>query len=153
MNINFFYRGCNPEVNKEKIITNTCNTAKKYIKLPEELEVEIQNFSSPNYQRQYRYVLAETVLDSRLKVNRIRINNDLSQKEIVIPLVHELLHLNQIVEGRLSVYKNGDIFWENKRYQLKDPTKSSYDYYENLPWEVDVRAKEKTLLNKILSNL
>lgn len=153
MNISFFYKDCEPNIEKEKVITNTCILAKKYVMLPDVLDIEIQNFSSPNYQRQYRYVLAETVLDSRLKVNRIRINSELNQKEVIIPLVHELVHLNQIVENRLSVYRNGDIFWEGKRYQLKDPTKSTYDYYENLPWEIDVRAREQKLLKNILQDI
>lgn len=153
MIVNFFYKNCVIDKNKEKVIINTCNKTKEFITLPNILEIEILDFTSPYYQREYRYVLAETVLDSRLKVNRIRLNNELSEKEVIIPLVHELLHVNQIVEGRLSVYKNGDILWENKRYKLKDPTKSSYHYYENLPWEVDVRGKEKKLLNIILENL
>lgn len=152
MIINFFYKNSSIDISKEKVITHVINKTKKHITLPDTIDIEVQNFSSPNYQREYRYVLAETVLDSRLKVNRIRVNSDLSEKEVVIPLVHELLHVNQIVEGKLSVYKNGDILWENKRYKLKDPTKSSYSYYENLPWEVDVRAKEKKLINLILQD-
>lgn len=152
MIVNFIYKNCDSSVNKEKVITNTIYKTKKFISLPDIIEIEIQNFSSPYYQREYRYVLAETVLDSRLKVNKIRINSELNEKEVVIPLVHELLHVNQILEGKLSVYKNGDIFWENKRYKLKDPTKSTYHYYEMLPWEVDVRAKEKKLLNLILQD-
>lgn len=152
MIVNFIYKNCDSSVNKEKVITNTIHKTKKFISLPDIIEIEIQNFSSPYYQREYRYVLAETVLDSRLKVNKIRINSELNEKEVVIPLVHELLHVNQILEGKLSVYKNGDIFWENKRYKLKDPTKSTYHYYEMLPWEVDVRAKEKKLLNLILQD-
>jgi len=152
MIVNFIYKNCDSSVNKEKVITNTIYKTKKFISLPDVIEIEIQNFSSPYYQREYRYVLAETVLDSRLKVNRIRINSELNEKEVVIPLIHELLHVNQIQEGKLSVYKNGDILWENKRYKLKDPTKSTYHYYEMLPWEVDVRAKEKKLLNLILQD-
>ena len=152
MIINFIYKNCDSSVNKEKVITNTIYKTKKFISLPDIIEIEIQNFSSPYYQREYRYVLAETVLDSRFKVNKIRINSELNEKEVVIPLVHELLHVNQILEGKLSVYKNGDIFWENKRYKLKDPTKSTYHYYEMLPWEVDVRAKEKKLLHLILQD-
>jgi len=152
MIINFIYKNCDSNANKEKVITNAIHKTKKFILLPDIIEIEIQNFSSPYYQREYRYVLAETVLDSRLKVNRIRINSELNEKEVVIPLIHELLHVNQILEGKLSVYKNGDILWENKRYKLKDPTKSTYHYYEMLPWEVDVRAKEKKLLNLILQD-
>lgn len=151
MKIDFIYIDCVQSLDKEKIISNTCNTATNFLKLPDILEVEIQNFNSPNYRRDHRYVLAETVLDYRLKNNRLRINDELSPKELVIPLVHELIHINQICEGRLSVYRNGDIFWEGKRYQLKDPTKSSYEYYANLPWEIDVRARESKLLNKILN--
>lgn len=153
MNLYFFYKECQPNLIKEKVIKRICEKAATFITLPAVLEIEIQNFSSPNYQREYRYVLAETVLDSRLSNNRVRINNELTEKEIVIPLVHELLHVNQIEEGRLSVYRNGDIYWEGKRYQLKDPKRSSYQYYENLPWEVDVRGKEKKLLNNIINNL
>jgi hypothetical protein len=153
MNLNFLYINCIKDIQKEKVITNICLKAKQHISLPEILDIEVQNFSGPNYQREYRSVLAETVLDLRLKVNRIRVNSELSSKEIVIPLVHELVHLNQIVEGRLSVYKNGDILWEGKRYQLKDPKKSTYEYYQNLPWEVDVRGRESKLLKTILDDL
>lgn len=151
MIINFFYKDCTSDQDKEAVIRNTCTKACKYISLPNVLEVEIQDFSSANYQREHRYILAETVLDFRLKNNRLRLNNELNCKELIIPLVHELVHLNQIVENRLSVYRNGDILWEGKRYQIKDPKKSSYEYYQNLPWEVDVRGREKQLLNKILN--
>lgn len=153
MILEFIYIDCEKSLDKEKIISNTCNQACKFLKLPDKLEIEIQNFSAANYQRDNRYVLAETVLDYRLTTNRLRLNNDLSIKELIIPLVHELIHINQIAEGRLSVYRNGDIFWQGKRYQLKDPKKSSYQYYANLPWEIDVKDREKKLLENILKEL
>jgi len=153
MIVSFIYVNCVKDVNKEKVIKHLCNISKQYIKLPDSLDIEIQNFDSPNYEREYRSVLAETVLDCRLKVNRVRINSQLSEKELVIPFVHELIHLNQVVEGRLSVYKNGDILWEGKRYQIKNPRQSTYEYYENLPWEVDVRSREKKLLKTIMESI
>ena len=62
MIINFIYKNCDSSVNKEKVITNTIYKTKKFISLPDIIEIEIQNFSSSYYQREYRYVLAETGL-------------------------------------------------------------------------------------------
>ncbi len=83
------------------------------------------------------------------KESKVRINLQLSAKEMIYPLVHELLHLNQIHEGRLSVTRFGDCVWEGKTYKLNQ-SKMSYKEYTQLPWELDVTSREQQLLANIL---
>lgn len=72
--------------------------------------------------------------------------DDVSRKESIEIISHELIHLNQYYDKEL-VYRNGIIFWENKVFVLNDIG------YGERPWETDAFNKGFKLSNKIKSVL
>lgn len=141
MNIDInFPRNYKPDIEKVKIATSLCRAASLYINLPNNITVEFVDLGPGIYGESTLYFNQQ---------NKIRINLQLSNKELIYPLVHELLHLNQIHEGRLAVTRFGECVWERKVYKI-DQSKMSYNDYKQLPWEIDVAAREKELLVKIL---
>lgn len=53
-------------------------------------------------------------------------------------LVHELVHVQQIEDGRMK-QKNGKIIWEGKTYAIKND--GSNEYY-NYPWEQEAHMAQ-----------
>lgn len=140
--IKFIYVTDRYDIKREKVINKVFDIVKQHIKLPEYIEIEFKDLN-PN-------VYGETLLDTRFK-DRIRLNSILSCKEVIIPFIHELLHLNQIHIGLLSGRRDGSFIWNKKIYKTsKNPDVKEW---ENLPWEVDVAAKEKKLLEMVLKNV
>ncbi len=129
-----------PDIEKAKVATSLCQAASLYIALPDSIIVEFVDLGHNAY--------GESTLTFN-KESKVRINLQLSTKELIYPLVHELLHLNQIHEGRLSVTRFGDCVWEGKTYKLNQ-SKMSYKEYTRLPWELDVTSREQQLLANIL---
>ncbi len=129
-----------PDIEKAKVATSLCQAASLYIALPDNIIVELVDLGHNAY--------GESTLTFN-KESKVRINLQLSTKEMIYPLVHELLHLNQIHEGRLSVTIFGDYVWEGKTYKLNQ-SKMSYKEYTQLPWELDVTSREQQLLANIL---
>lgn len=129
-----------PDIEKAKVATSLCQAASLYISLPDSIIVELVDLGHNAY--------GESTLTFN-KESKVRINLQLSAKEMIYPLVHELLHLNQIHEGKLSVTRFGDCVWEGKTYKL-DQSKMSYKEYTQLPWELDVTSREQQLLANIL---
>jgi len=143
VDLRFIYRVGRYDINRQKVISNICNIASQHITLPNYIEIE---FCSLN-----QNVYAETLVNFKFK-NRIRINESISIKELVKPLVHELIHLNQIHTGKLQTNDRGIYLWENIPYRPKSDVLTNYDSYVNLPWEVDARAREDQLLLLVLKD-
>ena len=141
MNVNVrFPKYYQPDIEKAKVATSLCQAAFLYINLPDNIIVEFVDLGPHMY--------GESTLTFN-KESKVRINLQLSAKEMIYPLVHELLHLNQIHEGKLSVTRFGDCVWEGKTYKLNQ-SKMSYKEYTQLPWELDVTSREQQLLANIL---
>lgn len=139
--ITFIYSYGSIDTNREKISSSIYSKTLQILELPKKIEIEFIKLTEATY--------AETVLDYRFK-SRIRINSTLSHVDIIKPLIHELIHINQIYTGKLSAYRNGIIVWEDKTYSVKNMNTMSYDEYQSLPWEMDVRDREKNVLKYIL---
>ncbi len=137
----YYYRGVSPDSQKEKVARYVCTRLRDYLDLPDVIEIEFIQLGPSNY--------GETVIDFRYP-NRMRINLDLSLNDIVIPLVHELLHLEQVCQGRLTNNRFGDILWENTVYKVKKSM--PYRDYLALPWEEDVAKKQQKVLKILLQN-
>jgi len=137
----YYYKGVSPDVQKEKVATYVCNRLREHLDLPDIIEVEFIQLGPSTY--------GETVIDFRYP-GRIRVNLDLSLTDIVIPIVHELLHLEQIKQNRLTNNRFGDILWENTVYKVKKNL--SYRDYLALPWEEDVAKKQQKVLKNLLKN-
>lgn len=129
-----------PDMDKAKLVTSLCRAIFLYIALPEEITIKFSNLGNNVY--------AETPL-THLAKHIIHLNDKLSLQEIIEPLIHELVHINQIHEKRLAVSRAGNILWEDKVHEV-DQSRMSFKEYRNLPWELEAFYKQKELLGKIL---
>jgi hypothetical protein len=137
----YYYKGVTPDNQKEKVARYICGRLRDYLELPDIIEIELIQLGPNNY--------GETLIDYRTP-NRIRINLDLSINDIVIPLTHELLHLEQIYQKRLTNTRFGDIIWENKTYKVNK--NMSHKEYLAQPWEQDVAEKQQKALQFLIGN-
>lgn len=143
MNIRFIYPKKIKDLSREKIILKVCNIIEQEIKLPSDIIIEFKNLEKNIY--------AETILHGR-NSNRIVLNYDLSIQDSVRPLVHELIHLNQIYTGMLSCGNRGSYKWLGETYSYPNIQMLNYKDYMLLPWEQDVSSREKILLLKVVEN-
>jgi len=129
--------------NKTKIVVKrVCELLRENLELPKEIQIEFKELGDNVY--------AETSLNPRYN-NRITLNSNLAVSEVIKPLVHELIHLEQINKGKLSKRRDGTYLFEGKLYSPKKTM--SYKEYLELPWEYDVLVKEKILYKIILDKL
>jgi predicted metallopeptidase len=140
--IRFIYSVGTVDRDREKVIVRVCEKAKHHIKLPETIEILFKYLDLNVY--------AETIIEHRFK-NRIHINNNLSAKEVIRPLVHELIHLNQTHTEMLQSNGRGICIWKGTRYSINN-TIPDYNDYCNLPWEIDAIEREPELLRLVLEN-
>jgi hypothetical protein len=70
-------------------------------------------------------------------------------KEVIVPLIHELLHLNQTYTGKLSGRRDGSFLWNSKVYYA--PKIPTVQEWSKLPWEIDVAEKENFILEQVLN--
>lgn len=110
--------------------------------LPDTIEIQFEQMGPSVY--------GMTMLDPRFP-NRIRINQDLSLEEYLLPLTHELLHLHQMFTNRLQSRPGGRIMWDKELYKV-NMLEMSYTDYQQLPWELDVAEKQQKLLRLLQEN-
>lgn len=129
------------DLNKEKIIHKVCSILSRRLKLPTSITIVLKKLEPAIY--------AETSLQN-MSQYRIVINSDLPIRDMIEPLVHELIHLNQIYTGKL-VGKKGSYFWEGIEYKVKSGLSQTYSDYQSMPWEIDVNQKLPKLLEFVVS--
>jgi len=129
------------DLNKEKIIHKVCSILSNKLKLPTSITIVLKKLEPAIY--------AETSLQN-MSQYRIVINSDLPIRDMIEPLVHELIHLNQIYTGKL-VGKKGSYFWEGIEYKVKSGLSQTYSDYQSMPWEIDVNQKLPKLLEFVVS--
>jgi hypothetical protein len=139
MHIKFIYPKGIVDINKNKLVQKVCTNFIEHLELPDEIVIEFQYLPFSTY--------AETMLDHK----RVIINLHLDLNDIVIPLVHELIHLHQLHKGQLAMSKKGEYVWEGAVYRV-NPAKMLYSEYNKLPWELDVAKKQQKILGNILKN-
>lgn len=128
---------------KAKILINRIiELLHENLELPNEIQIEFKELDENVY--------AETSLNPRYN-NRITLNTKLEINDIIKPLIHELVHLEQINKGRLSKRRDGSYLYEGKVYKIKPDI--SYDDYLNLPWENEVVIRQPVLYKMILDKL
>jgi hypothetical protein len=127
--------------NKEKIIRKVCSIVVKKLTLPKTITIVLKKLEPAIY--------AETNLQN-MNQYRIVINSDLPLSNIIQPLIHELIHLNQIYTGKL-VGKRDRYLWNGIEYKVKNGLSQTYDDYQSMPWELDVNQKLPKLLEFVLS--
>jgi len=135
-----FPKNSQPDIAKASVAERLCQAASLCINLPDYVEVHFANLGPGTY--------GEAIL--KPGINRvITVNLDLTVREIIYPITHELIHLSQMYEGKLAVSRTGLYVWEGKTYKV-DPHKISYKEYINLPWEADVQSRQKILIEQII---
>lgn len=117
-------------------------------KLAENVNLTI-NFEKFDYgSRDYAY--CDWIDDNhRSRVFIITINRNLSKKETLLALAHEMVHLKQYAKGELK-----DIFrpvrmtkWLGEKY-----SEDSIDYWDS-PWEWEAFGRERGLYIKLMAHL
>jgi hypothetical protein len=142
MNVIIHYDKCVPKKDYEVIITSFANAVSKVIELPKIVEVCL-------------YPLAPNVhggIDG-VRVNRIGLNYNLLLQDIPLILTHELIHVHQKHKGVLKIDGKNNCYWYGILQTNKLPEQMTYEEYQNLPWEVDVRNKQTEVFKKALALL
>ena len=134
-----YYRGLEPDHNKEKVARGIIKILRNHLFLPDKVEVQFVSLGPANH--------AETIVNVK-RPNVVRLNADLSVNDIVIPLVHEMIHVEQIYTGKLKNSRFGYLIWEDQKYKV-DPD-MAYNKYLELPWEQDVNYRLGKLLEIVL---
>ena len=102
-----------------------------------------------NWQRNSRQVCKNQI--DLINLNKQSFLEDLQINDIMIPLVHELIHLHQMHIGQLMITHAGVYIWEKQTYEV-DVTQMMYTDYLRLPWEADVADKQPKLMEEILKS-
>jgi hypothetical protein len=144
LKIRFIYQGSVWLPDQEKVAMNLCKCVAQVISLPDEVEIEFSKLA-PN-------VYGETLLFGRFK-NRFRISDALTPKEIVKPIVHELIHIHQVHTGQLSVMRDGTHIWMGRQYRNVNPNLIENRQYQQLPWEQDVTNQIESVLKIALTKI
>ena len=139
--IRFIYSGDKYDTNREKVLTRVIQILSTVLELPPNIEVQFVKLHDSVY--------GETTVDHRFK-NRIKIHEDLSDKESIRPAIHELIHINQMHKGRLSGRRDGSYLWDRRVYPAL--TSVTHEVWKNLPWEIDVAEKQQKLLEYVLTH-
>ena len=143
MKLTFIYKGSiKPPVIYEKFSEKVINIMKGMYVLPDNIEIQFEQMGPSVY--------GMTMLDPRFP-NRIRLNQDLSLEEYLLPLTHELLHLHQTFTNRLQSRPGGRILWDKTVFKV-NMLEMSYNEYQQLPWELDVAEKQQKLLKLLQEN-
>ncbi len=142
MNVNFYYKDCQKNNDIEHVLTSLVLAVSNVIELPDTIEICIYPLGNGVYGG----------IDLH-KINRIGLNSSLSMKDIPLILIHELIHVHQKFKGILRFKANGESYWYGLYYTKKKPEDMTYEEYNNLPWEVDVRNKQTEVLKKALAFL
>lgn len=141
--IRYIYNVGEYNLDREKVITNVINICKNHLSLPDEIDVEFAYLSESVY--------AQTIVTHKFK-NRLQVNNSLSAKEVIKPVIHELIHLEQMHTGKLYSNGRGICVYEGTRYNITQDI-PSYSDYVKYPWELDAMSREPKMLKIVLENI
>lgn len=144
MKIRFIYDYSSYDLDREVVIEKICTFLSDKLTLPKELQIKFSNLGHNAYG-----VLS---LDFRFK-NRITINGILRANEVPQVIVHELLHIDQVENGLLSVTRLGDYVWKKRTFFVKNMENLTYEQYLQLPWELDVANKQQKMLQLVNNHL
>ncbi len=142
MQLNFIFPKNITDPNKCNVARAICDGVAEMISLPDTLTIEF-SFMPQN-------VYGDSTLDN--KSNKlVRLNIELRVQDIMIPLVHELIHVNQMHEGKLMITEDGIFVWDTVPYEV-DLINIHYKDYQMLPWEADVRHRQPKVLQELLKS-
>lgn len=129
---------------RDKVVSNVIRICHSYLHLPNDIIVQ--------YKKLEQHVYAETIVSSNIK-NKIILNELLNERDVIKPVIHELIHMEQMHTGILSVYHSGDIYWQGKPYFTTNQQEMDYVDYLQLPWEEDVQLRESQIFKKVIGEI
>jgi hypothetical protein len=142
MTVRFIYQSGDRLTDREVVANRVVEYLSQIVDLPKEIEIVFADLD--------QHVYGNTPVNPRFK-NRVNVNKIVTVRELPQVLLHELLHLSQIKSGKLSNTSNGHYLWEGIRYE--SPANADYNYYQNLPWEIDVAQKQRKILPELKAYL
>jgi len=142
MEVKFYYQNKIHKPQLESLIRNFSSIVEQVIELPTSIEVCLYDLGHSVYGGIDIHVL-----------NRLGINYNLTVQEVPLILIHELIHVSQKHKKLLEIRRNGHFYWRGIPYTNQLPENLSYEEYENLPWEVDVRNRQTKVLQEVLQIL
>jgi len=141
MQIKFIYpRDVSKDLSKEDLCQRICDKMCDHLKLPDSVIIEFVWLE--------KHTHADTYVHYK-DGPRIRLSLHLALNDIVIPLAHELIHLEQMTLGKLMINYEGLYIWEKQPYEV-DTTQVPYGEYLQLPWELEVHNRLPKLLEQLL---
>lgn len=91
-------------------------------------------------------------LPSKKKHFNIKLAQDNPANELVDTLAHEIVHLHQIVTGKLKFDSSG-WYWKGAFIGSGTPYTHTESDYFNLPWEVEADLKQRLLCKKFYADM
>lgn len=88
---------------------------------------------------------------NRPGVYTIRLKAALDKIDLISTLAHELMHIAQFADGRLTSQPGAFVWKKDRKYYQYDSREKTYDEYYNWPWEVEARQFENTYLSVIFN--
>lgn len=134
--VRFYYQDNKPRYQQEAIINKFTIAVSKVIELPPLIEVCLYDLGKNVYGGIDMY-----------RINRVGINLNVPLEQIPKVLTHELIHVHQKHTGILKIKRDGSSYWHGILITKQMPEDMSYEEYENLPWELDVKYR----LDKVFS--
>lgn len=124
------------------MVTEIVDRSRPLLALPDDFVIEFNDLGTT--------VFGETVLQRRGKRHHIILNSRLTEAELFLPTIHELIHLDQMHTGMLLSGSSGVYVWDNVAYVAKS---LSYDEYLQLPFEVDAYTRQAEIARLLLDPL
>lgn len=129
----------NVDIKVRAVVQHLGRTAANILSLPDIVHVEFQALNGGVY--------AQSILSHRFR-NRVVLNSHLSATEIMLPFVHELIHVQQQHLGHLKCLPSGVIVWKGQHFSPNDNL--SYNDYLALPWECDAVAQQLPIFKRCI---
>lgn len=140
-----FATGLQPDNDKAMLAVSICQAASRLLSIPARIFVDFSVFQDTHEYGHVEFSFRTTTKSKGM----ILINHEITLKELIYPLTHELIHLDQIFNGNLQASRHGSFLWNGKVYPLSNDM--TYEEYQNLPWEQDVLDRQSSLISSILT--
>jgi hypothetical protein len=77
----------------------------------------------------------------------IQIEDTLDMDELVVTVMHEMIHVKQYVKNEMSDMESGNVRWKSKIYNPDD-----IDYWEH-PWEIEAHRCDEVLASAFMIDM
>lgn len=109
------------------------------------LQIDLR-FVDGMMRREKQYASCTTSGEKNPRLFQIRLDDMLARKRALVSCCHEMVHVEQIINGKLAYQAGTRVFWKNVEYQADSD-------YSSLPWEKEAHELEDELYLNVLSQL